>query len=484
MKHSQTHMIVLFVLSVLLVLPLRDALAAPVGPASPNALDGVVTLNWNTFLGLSELAGSGKVVSDADGNSYVVGFGYRSWGAPIRPFMGNNDVYVAKLNVSGALLWMTFLGGEGEDLSTDIAIDDDGFIYISGISLVAWGCLDNPCTIRPQSSSDPIFAAKLDPEGNLLWNTFLGGASTVLNEINGAITVHGTNAVYIAGRSNRTWGTPLRPHTKQSDAFVARLGSDGSLIWNTFLGGSADDYGNDVATDSLGNVYVVGESNSGWSCDSTPPSCMVEPYSGYDAFVAKLGSSGSLLWDSFLGGASVESGYGIAIDDSDQLFVAGTSDGSWGDPIRSYTEGDDEWGHDDAFVARMDSGGHLIWNTFLGGDSHDEGFGIDVDHRGHVYVAGYSGDSWGDSSSQTYEDAFAAGLDLEGNLLWNTVFGASAVDEAFGIASDENEHVVVTGFSEDEWGAPLLPFDHSPTVFVAQLTPIYSTVWLPLAAVR
>ena len=481
MKHLRTRVIVLCMLAALLVVPWQAVLAAPVGPVSPSALDGAAALKWNTFLGCSGIAGSGQVVSDADGNSYVVGFGYRTWGEPIRPFTGDNDVYVAKLSINGDLLWMTFLGGEGNDLASDIAIDDEGFIYVSGISLAEWSCLDAPCTIRSYSDDDPIFAAKLDPEGNLLWNTFLGGARGVSDEINGAITVHGSDSVYITGHSNHTWGAPLRNYTKQDDAFVARLDADGNLIWNTFLGGSSSDDGNDVATDSLGNVYVVGESNSGWSCDSTPPSCMIEPYSGYDAYVAKLGSDGSLLWNSFLGGTSGDSAYAIAVDDADRLFVAGTSEGPWGEPIRSYTEGSGQWTDEDAFVARMDAGGHLIWNTFLGSESYDEGFDIDFDRKGHLYVAGASGRDWGTSVSPTYDDAFAASLDLSGNLLWNIFLGAPEYDMAFGIASNKENHVVVTGFSERWWGSPLRPLHYAPNVFVAQLTLTYSTVWLPLA---
>ena len=482
MKRHHPRIIVFCVLAALLVLPAQRTIAAPVAPTSPHGIDGGATLDWHTFFGFSGISGSGRVAVDATGNAYVVGYSHSAWGTPIRPITGDDDVFVVKMDPNGRRLWMTFLGGEDSDYAADVALDEAGNVYVSGISWSAWSCLDAPCTARSQSDSDPSFVAKLDPEGNLLWNTFLGGDRYGTNEIYVSIAVHGTDSVYVTGQGSHTWGTPLRAHAKQDDAFVAGLDSDGNLVWNTFLGGSANDYGNDIATDSLGNVYVVGESNSGWSCDSTPPSCMVEPYYGYDAFVAKLGSNGSLLWNSFLGGTSGDSAYGIAIDDADHLFVTGTSGGSWGDPIRSYTESSYEWGHDDAFVASMDTSGNRIWNTFLGGNSDDEGYAIDVDHRGHVYVAGYSGNSWGTSSSQTYEDAFVAGLDADGNLLWNAILGARDVDIAFGVAADDDDHVLVTGFSEAEWGEPLRPFSGGVSVFVAHLTPIHSNIWLPWAA--
>ncbi len=124
----------------------------------------------------------------------------------------------------------------------------------------------------------------------------------------------------------------------------------------------------------------------------------------------------------------------------------------------------------------------LDWNTFLGGNYRDRGYSALVNQKGHLYVAGYSSVSWGGASSQPYDNAFAARLDLDGNLIWRFFFGGYDTDIAFGMSSGKDGNILVSGYSENEWGSPLRPFSGATSVFVAQLTPNYSSVWLPLIA--
>lgn len=100
----------------------------------------------------------------------MVSSGY-NWGTPIRPWSGGADAYVAKFNAMGALLWNTFLGGSQDDYAKGISLDASGNIYLAGESDATWGS-----PIRPYVNSRDAFAARLDPTGALLWNTFLGGA--------------------------------------------------------------------------------------------------------------------------------------------------------------------------------------------------------------------------------------------------------------------------------------------------------------------
>jgi hypothetical protein len=92
----------------------------------------------------------------------------------------------------------------------------------------------------------------------------------------------------------------------------------------------------------------------------------------------------TLLWNTFLGGSGTDVGRGIAVDGSGNAYVTGSSDATWGSPVRAYTAGAD------AFAARLDSSGALLWNTFLGGSGDDVGYGIAVDGSGNAYVTGDS----------------------------------------------------------------------------------------------
>ncbi len=74
----------------------------------------------------------------------------------------------------------------------------------------------------------------------------------------------GSGNVYVGGYSYATWGSPIRAYTSSADAFAAKLDSGGNLTWNTFLGGSGYDFGNGIAVDGSGNVYVGGYSCATW----------------------------------------------------------------------------------------------------------------------------------------------------------------------------------------------------------------------------
>ncbi|MCY2953528.1 MAG: SBBP repeat-containing protein, partial [Planctomycetota bacterium] len=182
---------------------------------------------------------------------------------------------------------------------------------------------------------------------------------------------------------------------------------DPELAWSTYLGGSNDDEGHDIAVDGSGNVLVTGWTYSpGWTSGGFDAS-----YNGdQDAFVAKLSPSGAHLWSTYLGGSNGDGGTGIAVDGSGNVLVTGET---WSS---GWTSGGFDTsfngGTSDAFVAKVSpSGGHL-WSTYLGGSNWDYGLGIAVDGSGNVLVTGetssvgwtsggfdtsYNGGEWGDA---------------------------------------------------------------------------------------
>ena len=177
---------------------------------------------------------------------------------------------------------------------------------------------------------------------------------------------------------------------------------DPTLTWNSFLGGAGFDFGSSIATDTSGNVYVTGQSGATWGAP-------VRAFSGRnDAFVARLSAAtGALTWNTFLGGAGSEFGYGIATDASGNVYVTGQGTATWGTPVRDYTA------ESDAFAARLDAAtGVLTWNTFLKNTSSEFGFGIATDASGNVYVTGDGTTTWS-APVRAYsggQDAFVARL--------------------------------------------------------------------------
>jgi hypothetical protein len=374
-------------------------------------LDSGGALQWNTFLGSSGNDGGRAIAADGSGNLYVTGDSNTSWGTPVHAYTGGNDAFVAKLNSSdGALQWNTFLGGNGNDWGFGITLGG-GNLYMTGGSTASWGA-----PVRAYTRGYDAFAAELDASGALQWNSFLGGNG---DEQGNAITMDGSGNLYVVGSSTANWGAPMHPYAGASDAFAVKLNSGGALQWNTFLGGSGDDYGNAIAQGG-GNLYVTGGSTASWGAP-------VRAYTGStDAFAAKLDASGALQWNTFLGNSGYDEGFAIAVDGGGSPYVAGTSDNSWGTPMRAYSGGID------TFIAKLDASGTLQWNSFLGSNGDDWGNAIALDGSRNVYVSGISGASWG-APVRAYtgsNDAFAAKLPyyptVSGSLGTNSAGGSVA----------------------------------------------------------
>ena len=166
------------------------------------------------------------------------------------------------------------------------------------------------------------------------------------------------------------------------------------------MGSSSYDEGSAIAVDGSRNVYVAGDSNSTWGSPENAHA------GGADAFAAKLDSSGSLQWNTFMGSSSDDFGWAIEVDGSGNVYVAGTSIVTWGTPENAHA------GNEDAFATGLDSNGSLQWNTFMGSSNADFGYAIAVDWSGNVYVAGTSIVTWGSpvNAHAGNLDAFAAKL--------------------------------------------------------------------------
>jgi len=438
------------------------ALTLPRSVSQENTLSIDPTLVWNTFQGGTWEDYTNSIITDESGNIYVIGGSYAGWGTPVRAYTSGDDAFVAKLDSSGALVWNTFLGGDGTDSGKDIVLDTKGNIYVVGLSGATWG---SPRLAQHPGGYD-VFVAKLNSSGVLVWNTFLGDDKS---DEGYGIAVDNNGNVYVTGRSIVSWGNPRRAFTNGlDDAFAAKLDTSGKLIWNTFLGSDSSDLGRGIVVDGNGNVYVTGESAGGWSC--SPAECTAREYSGldyeWDAFVAKLDTSGNLIWNTFLGGDGGEYGDKLRINQDGNIYVTGLSDATWGNPIRPYTSG---W---DAFAAKLSPSGNLIWNTFLGGNgSSESGNDIAVTGNDNVYIIGYSNSDWG-NPARAYsggDDAFVAKLNGSGSLLWNTFLGGSEDDYGAAITVGENGDVYVAGHSYSAWGSPVRAHTNVWDGFVAKI---------------
>ena len=348
----------------------------------------------------------------------------------------------------------------------------------------------------------------------LLTSTFLGGSAE--DEINGIAFDQNRN-VYLVGTSNSP-DLPVTPSAFQKTisgthrhAFVAKLNPSGTAILSlTYLGGSAEDYGNAIAVDQAGNAYVVGTTLS--TDFPVTPGAVQTKYGGADvfgdAFVTKLDSTLSqLIYSTYLGGSSDDLAAAIALDSLGQAYVAGSTRSHnfpvtpgvlqpqyGGNPSNISGSGGD------AFVAKLDpSGSTLLYSTFLGGDGEDSASAIALDSSGNAMVAGGTNShnfpvtpgvvqsTFGGSgdSSQTGGDAFVAKLNpLGSGLLFSTFLGGSSSDSASSVALDALGNIYVQGSTTSTNFPTFHPLQPSlagtSNAFLAKLDPsgitlLYST---------
>lgn len=188
---------------------------------------------------------------------------------------------------------------------------------------------------------------QIDEKGNLLVTyedgTIVEGAPVAWQETEGGRKP--VTATYVL-RGEGEVGFSLGDYTPGIPVVI-----DPVMTWNTFLGGSDSDFGQGIAVDGSGNVYVAGYSNLTWG---TPVQAHAQQFGGNDAFAAKLDSSGNLTWNTFMGGSGADFGQGIAVDGSGNVYVAGYSAATWGSPVRAYTASND------AFAAKLGTAGSFF----------------------------------------------------------------------------------------------------------------------------
>ncbi|MCF6250424.1 MAG: hypothetical protein L3J75_04020 [Methylococcaceae bacterium] len=383
-------------------------------------------------------------ISDEFGNTYIVGSAFSAWGTPLSPHNGNSDMLIAKYDKQGSLLWHTFLGGSGYDYIKDIIFDKNGNIIVIGTAEQGWGSTINGYNKPAENAYDNllpsnILVAKLNSNGGMLWHTFLNGRGG-----GESIAIDNNNDIYITGDSENSWGIPLNPHSGGSDVFVAKLSESGQELWHTFFGGGVSNVstGYDIQIDRLGTIYFSGNTSASWG-NPINPYFSNSKYAWIGAnlsntFVAKLDNTGTLLWNTFFDGYT-RLGFTntrIAVDNRHSaIYLASSGNLGWGSPIRPYTDGTDANGND-GYVAKLDTNGILLWNTFLGGSGSDVIKDIALNSSGDIYISGNSSQTWGAPLSGISGN-FLAKLDEAGNLLatrfvnWDLGLSVDTLDNVY-----------------------------------------------------
>lgn len=386
-------------------------------------------LVYSTYIGMPGDDEGNGIAVDTGGNAYVTGL--MSVNSESLPDMFiYKQVLVAKLDPNGTMQYGGWFGATGS-WGNAIAVDNQGRAYITGET--PGGFPTTADAIQPaEGELIDAFVTVLNPAGNQLeYSTYLGGNKSYCDVCYSAgkdIVVDSAGLIYVTGQAAPSFPTTANAFQQTFDgfwkAFVAKIdrqqpGMSG-LVYGSFLGGSGSEFGEGIALDAAGKVYVTGSTQSDdfpttagafdrscgtdgicnatsnmvcdWTPPGMPPVCHIDAKS--DLFVAKfdLTKSGpaSLVYATYVGGGGKDEGLGIAVDSAGSAFVTGSTVSPDFPAIAPSQAG--HGGNLDAVVLRLNSAGSdLAFSTFMGGGGDDVGKGIALNSAGEVLVSGHTG---------------------------------------------------------------------------------------------
>lgn len=348
------------------------------------------------------------VTVDAEGAVYATG---STRGLLGETNAGNADAFIRKYDAEGEVLWTKQFGTQMNEGGTDIAVDPNGNIYVSGYT-------SGSLQISSLGEAD-AFLRKTDGLGDEIWTRQFG---SVGEDVAFGLTLESDAAIYVVGDTEGSLGGN---HAGGTDAFISKFDAQGELMWSSQIGSSGQDDFRAVALTSAGTVVSVGRT-SGTLGDSN--------LGGSDALVRHMDADANELWIRQIGTAAWDDAHGVVVDAADHLYVAGNTDGT--------VEG--EFLRSDGYVSRLDGEGNIQWTERFGTPEHDFVPAIAIDVSGNLVVAG---DTQGSLQGVNAggRDVFVRVLDATGEELWTRQFGSSEDDNTYGVATGPASVAYVVG---------------------------------------
>ncbi|MBX3043024.1 MAG: SBBP repeat-containing protein [Candidatus Kapabacteria bacterium] len=295
---------------------------------------------------------------------------------------GSNDIYLAKFANNGDFIWAKSAGGTGSDAGTGIAVDDNGNVYVhggitasadfdgtiltsnggldiflakynsSGVLLDAksWGGNSNDIAFKLEIKNNSLFAVgyhlsnsidfdsflltkstganayivKFDTDLSPVWGKSFGSSS--MNQAR-AVDFDGSGNIYVTGlfQGNTTWGGfSLETLGTSDEIVVAKLDSNGDIVWIKSAGGNGGELGQDISVDNFCNVYITGNFSESVTFESGESNEVTFTSEGLsDIYLAKYDNSGNLVWVKANGSTDNDGGAGVAVDNSGNIYNTG-----------------------------------------------------------------------------------------------------------------------------------------------------------------
>lgn len=419
---------------------------------------------------------AGKVIEDApvslQGESRIP-TGFRVRGAEVSFELSDYDRH-QELLIDPGISWATYFGGSGFDSQGVCATDGSGNVFLAGItSSTSNIAYSGGHQLGYGGGSEDIFLAKLDSSGQRIWSTYFGGEGA---EANPKIKADRWGNVYLTGVTYSTTqiataGSHQVAHSNpvSMEAFLAKFNANGQLVWSTYFGGYDQDNSSDIAIDSMGNIYLTGTTYSdagiaysGWQ--------NVQLHPDPAAYLVKFDSMGQRLWGTYFQSPiplTRSRGLSVAIDSFNQVYLSGYAEDGLATALYSGTYS----GGFDAYIARFNPSGTLIWCTYLGGPQNEDDLIFKIDAYNNLYLMGQTQSATGIATGGLRDtitgsnNTYLARFSDTGAKRWATYLPFSYIFFSGGMTTLTNGHVAVagalantTGFVLNPLTNPLLPY--------------------------
>jgi hypothetical protein len=468
-------------------------------------------LSYSTYFGGTAGNTASAVAVDTNGFVYVAGetlsANLATVGAFQTNFAGgtvNGDAFVAKFSYNGTnviLVYCTYLGGNQDDLASSLAVDSAGNVFLTGYT-------DSPNFPTNNALYSKIlghanynennktyyyngnaFVAELNTNGSkLVYSTYLGGSGSVGSYVSGdegmGIALDSADDAYVTGYTTSTnfpatnsliyqlsgTNNTFNHLAGTYNAFLTKIGPGGTnLLYSTYFGGNNVDVASGIAVDGTRAVYLAGSTDS----PNFPTNNPVQPYlggttnadSGYNAFVAKFGPSGTnLIYSTFLGGTNNDFGYGVTVDSSTNAYVTGgTSSPNFTNTAANVLGLFNKLTNNlagtilttNAFLVKLNPNGSILYSAVFGGFGEDVGNCVAVDSAGEAFVAGTTSSTnfptlntsgLLTATNSGNDDVFVTAFNTNGSaLLYSVYLGGANNDFGNGLALDPAGNAYVVG---------------------------------------
>jgi len=390
-----------------------------------------------------------SVAIDASGNIYIAG-GIESKSLTLgsvilkKPTKLYNCNFLAKFDANGNALWAI---SDTIGYINSLVLDASQNIYVAG------------------RLNDRVYIAKYNTNGNKLWSKSPGGDDTKATDAATKIVLDGLGNIYVTGlfKSKITFDSTILLNERSTEIFLVKYDNNGNLIWaiRPFFSkkGGLDglNYLHSIAVDNSGNVLATGVfySNTIAFGSTILTNNTTGLMNGATIFLAKYDAKGNVIWAKSAGGKKSDFPYSVAVDASENVYIAGSFKS---DIINidstTLTKGNKNPGHGNAFIAKYDKNGNVLWAKGVEGDLNDKEKSIIVDISVNIFMTGlfssknlsFGSTTLTNTKSNVF-DAFLAKYDGNGNVLWakNTGGVSNDVAETISLNASGNPYLYLTG---------------------------------------